>query len=251
MPKVSSPMWNNRPIAKDEDASDLDIRSATYEFKHRMKREDAEHRAHHEYKQDKHREAAAFHLQGLKAAQHAGSQEEGHKHGLMYQLHMKALGLDPMDAVPHEIQSLADKQDKFYKFKPHRSDLFLLQSQGEADTQKSEGGAMGDDGEGLSKGDVVPFPGNKAPAQDQGKAAPVKDLYAQVQCPDCINGAHTALQTGGIEQAIGPRSAAIFAQKYPNVTNPNSYKVADAHSRVAAHQTLAALMHARHGFKPK
>lgn len=127
MTKVNAPKWQGRDIAKEEDSSDLDQRAALYEFKHRMARPDAEHRAHHEYKLDRHREAAAYHLQGLKAAQGSGSQEEGHKHGLMYQLHMKALGLDPMDAVPHEIQSLADKQEKFYHFKPHRSDVFLLQ----------------------------------------------------------------------------------------------------------------------------
>lgn len=127
MPKINAPMWNGRKIAKEDDAHDLESRAAINEFSHRMPRADAEHRAHFEYKQDKHREAAAFHLQGLKASQAAGSQEEGHKHGLMFQLHLKALGLNPMDAVPHEIQSLADKQDKFYKFKPHRSDIFLLQ----------------------------------------------------------------------------------------------------------------------------
>jgi len=127
MPKLNFPQWNKRKIAKDEDAHDLDSRAAIFEFKHRMTRDDAEHRAHHEYKQDKHREAAAYHLQGLKASEAAGSREEGHKHGLLYQLHMKALGLNPMDAVPHEIQSLADKQEKFYKFKPHRADGFLLQ----------------------------------------------------------------------------------------------------------------------------
>lgn len=133
--KVNAPQWQGRSIAKDEDAHDLDQRAALYEFKHRMNRGDAEHRAHHEYKQDKHREAAAYHLQGMKASQASGSQEEGHKHGLLYQLHMKALGLDPMSAVPHEIQSLADKQDKFYKFRPHRGDLFLLQNQDPSDTK--------------------------------------------------------------------------------------------------------------------
>ena len=137
MAKVNAPKWNGRKIAKEEDAHDLEQRAALYEFKHRMPRGDAEHRAHHEYRQDRHREAAAYHLQGLKAAQHAGSQEEGHKHGLMYQLHMKALGLDPMGPVPHEIKSLADKQDKFYKFKPHRGDVFLLQGDDEGEVKKS------------------------------------------------------------------------------------------------------------------
>lgn len=129
MVKVNAPLWNGKKIAKDEDAHDLDQRAALYEFQHRMARPDAEHRAHHEYKLDKHREAAAFHLQGLKASQASGSQEEGRKHGLMYQLHLKQLGHDPMGAVPNEIQSLADKQEKFYKFKPHRGDVFLLQGE--------------------------------------------------------------------------------------------------------------------------
>jgi len=126
----NAPSWNGRKIAKDEDKHDLESRAAVFEFKHRMARPDAEHRAHHEYKQDKHREAAAYHLQGLKAAQAAGSHEEGHKHGMMYQLHLKELGLDPMGPVPHEIQGLADKQEKFYRFKAHRGDAFLLQSDG-------------------------------------------------------------------------------------------------------------------------
>ncbi len=68
MSKINFPQWNNKKIAKDEDAADLDQRAALFEFKHRMTRADAEHRAHHEYKKDKHREAAAYHLQGLKAS---------------------------------------------------------------------------------------------------------------------------------------------------------------------------------------
>lgn len=179
MAKLNAPKWNGRKIAKEEDASDLESRSAIYEFKHRMPRGDAEHRAHHEYKLDKHREAAAFHLQGLKAAQHAGSQEEGHKHGLMYQLHMKALGHNPMDAVPHEIQSLADKQDKFYNFKPHRGDVFLLQGDDDEKVEKSE----------LKKGTVLPFPGNPAPAVDQGKPATTATLPTPGQRLDGVHGA--------------------------------------------------------------
>ena len=156
----NAPHWNGRKIAKDEDKHDLESRAAVYEFKHRMARPDAEHRAHHEYKQDKHREAAAYHMQGLKAAQAAGSHEEGHKHGMMYQLHMKELGLDPMGPVPHEIKGLADKQDKFYHFKAHRGDAFLLQDDG---VKKSE----------LAKADgkVLPFKGNPNPKQDLGQDA--------------------------------------------------------------------------------
>ena len=171
MPKVNAPMWNGRKIVKEEDAHDLEQRSALYEFKHRMARADAEHRAHHEYTKDKHREAAGTTATVRLPIPAAGSQEEGHKHGLLYQLHMKKLGLDPMDAVPHEIQSLADKQDKFYKFKAHRGDVFLLQGDDEGEVKKSE----------LAKGDVVKFPGNPAPAVDQGKKAKVTRITPETR----------------------------------------------------------------------
>lgn len=164
----NAPSWNGRKIAKDEDKHDLESRAAVYEFKHRMARPDAEHRAHHEYKQDKHREAAAYHMQGLKAAQAAGSHEEGHKHGMMYQLHMKELGLDPMGPVPHEIQGLADKQENFYRFKAHRGDAFLLQDKPEKEEKKDE----------LVKADkVLPMRPNPAtPGQSPAKPATVTPI---------------------------------------------------------------------------
>jgi len=193
----SIPHWNGRRIIQSEDKHDLEQRAATYEFKHRMTREDAEHRAHHEYKKDKHREAAAFHLAGLKAAQGAGSHDEAHKHGLMYQLHLKALGHDPVGAVPTDVQALAEKQDKFYKFKPHRGDAFLLQSEGDGQhsVAKSEmlskskskmkkdfGGpnipsgitASSASPVPMQKGNVVPFPKDRvSPAQDLGQPATI------------------------------------------------------------------------------
>ena len=126
MTDLKVPNWNGKPIVKDEDKHDLEARSAILEFKNRQTREDAEHSAHHSYKQDRHREAAAYHLQGLKAAQAAGSHEEGRKHGAMYALHLEKLGLDSSGAVPEDIKSLADKQDHFIKFRAHRADAFLL-----------------------------------------------------------------------------------------------------------------------------
>jgi hypothetical protein len=160
---IDAPNWNGRKIAKEEDKHDLESRAAVFEFKHRMARPDAEHRAHHEYKQDKHREAAAYHLQGLKAAQASGSQEEGQKHGMLYQLHMKELGLDPMGPVPHEIQGLADKQEKFYRFKAHRADGFLLQDKPEKEEKKSE----------LAKADGKVLPMRPNPTKPD-QAAPAK-----------------------------------------------------------------------------
>lgn len=122
------PSWNGRKIVKEEDKHDLENRAAVYEFKNRMKRDDAEHRAHHEYKKDKHREAAAHHLAGMKAAQGAGSHDEARKHALMYQMHLEALHENPYGAVPADIAGLAEKQERFYKFKAHGGDAFLLQN---------------------------------------------------------------------------------------------------------------------------
>lgn len=174
MPKeVKMPLWNGKRIAKDDDTHDLERRAATYEFKHRMNRHDAEHRAHHEYRQEKHKEAAAYHLAGLKAAQASGSHEDAHKHGMMYQLHLKEIGLDPVGPVPTDVGALMEKLDRFYKFKPHHGDAFLLQDEGSpTPVAKSES---------LAKGNVVAFPKDRVtPPADQGKPAPVLGrLYPQ------------------------------------------------------------------------
>lgn len=125
---MSNHQWSGRTILDPNDAHQLEQDAATYEFKHRMPREDAEHRAYHEYQQKKHREAAAYHLKGIRASQAVGDGEEGRKHGAMYQLHMQALGLNPMDAVPGDIKSMAETApEKFYRFKAHKGDLYALQ----------------------------------------------------------------------------------------------------------------------------
>ena len=126
--KKTGPTWNGRKVAKESHIPDLEAKAAQLEFKNRMSKEDAEQRTHHTYKQEQHRLSAAHHLAGLKAAQAAGSHEEGHKHGILYAEHLKQLGLDPMGPVPDEIKSLVEKQDKFYRFKSHQGDNFLLDS---------------------------------------------------------------------------------------------------------------------------
>jgi hypothetical protein len=118
--------WKGRPISKPEHTGDLESHAAVLEFKHRMTKEDAEHRAHTEYAKEQHQIAAAHHLAGLKAAQGAGNQDEARKHGLLYGEHLKRLGEDPMGAVPASIKSLSESQGKLYRFKPHSADTFLL-----------------------------------------------------------------------------------------------------------------------------
>ena len=122
------PNWKGRVIAKLEDVSDLESRSAINEFKHKMPRADAEEAAYKAHKDAKHKEAAAHHLRGIKAAQGAGDHQEAQKHSLLYSQHMEKLGLNPLDAVPDEIKGLGEKQERFYKFRPHRNDAFVLQT---------------------------------------------------------------------------------------------------------------------------
>lgn len=232
--KVNAPEWNGKTIVKPEDAHDLEQRAAIYEFKHRMPREDAEHRAHHEYKKDKHKEAAAYHYYGMKAAQAVADQEEGRKHGVMYSMHMKALGLDSSGPVPNDIKSLAADQSRFYRFKPHRADAFLLDK---SDMNKSE----------LEKGDMLKFPGNSAPAVDLGQAAPVKKIPTpQIpDCDSCQKHAHVALNgpASALQNAIGPLSAAEFQKRHSHrdLSQPAQYQ--------EAHRALTTLIHARHMFK--
>lgn len=127
MIKEAIPHWNGKRIASEEDVPELERQAAVYEFQHRMPRGDAEHRAHHEYRIQKHKEAAAYHFRGMDASKATGDTEEGRKHALMYEMHLKALGHPTIGPVPNDIKALmATKQDKFYSFKPHKSDAFLL-----------------------------------------------------------------------------------------------------------------------------
>lgn len=124
--KLEHPLWNGKPILHPDHAHDLEFRSAILEFGHKLPRATAEEYAHQEYKKNHHIQAAAHHLRGMKAAQGSGDSEEAHKHGLMYSEHMKSAGLDPMGPVPKEIQEHEQNNNRHYKFKAHRADLFVL-----------------------------------------------------------------------------------------------------------------------------
>lgn len=120
--------WRGRKILNQDHIPDLEHGSALYEFEQGFPRSDAEERSYKDYRTKHHREAAAHHLRGLRAAQASGDIEEAHKHGVVYGLHMNELGYDPMDAVPDDIKALAegDKLKTQYRFKTHGSDDFLL-----------------------------------------------------------------------------------------------------------------------------
>ena len=118
--------WNENLILDPDDIQGLEHEAALNEFEHGHPRSDAEDLAYKAYKTKFHREGAAHHLRGLKAAQASGDIDEAHKHGVVYSLHMESLGHDPMDAVPPEIAELVKDGKKQYKFKAHNSDRFLV-----------------------------------------------------------------------------------------------------------------------------
>lgn len=123
-------MWQKRLILDPKDADQLDATAAEREFKDRLTRGQAEEATHKDYQQGKHREGAAFHLQGMRASQTIGQMDEAKKHGAMYIKHMKALGHDPVAEPPAEIKKLAESEDtKVYKFKGHAADQYVMEPQ--------------------------------------------------------------------------------------------------------------------------
>lgn len=126
--KIGNHKWQSRKILSQDDIPDLEHAAALHEFEHGLPRSEAEDKAYNEYKSKFHREGAAHHLRGLRAAQGSGDMEEAHKHGVAYSLHMEHLGHDPMDAVPADIKSLSEGEGikPQYKFKSTAADHFLL-----------------------------------------------------------------------------------------------------------------------------
>jgi hypothetical protein len=115
------------PLVKPEHAQELEQNAAINEFGMKKPRAEAEAAAYADYKKRQHTEAAAHHLAGMKAAHGAGDMEAARKHSLMYNLHSKALGHEPVGpAHPDVIAHLNAKPSKVYKFKPHHGDQLAL-----------------------------------------------------------------------------------------------------------------------------
>jgi hypothetical protein len=120
--------WRSNKILSQDDIPGLEHEAALLEFGQGLPRSEAESKAYKVYKDKFHKEGAAHHLRGLRAAQASGDVEEAHKHGVVYGLHMSELGHDPMDAVPPEIQKMTEGEDlkSQYRFKAHNADHFLI-----------------------------------------------------------------------------------------------------------------------------
>jgi len=128
--KIETATWLGRPIIDPHHANYLERSAAVHEFMGGKSREDAEHLAHQKYRQQFHEQAAAHHLRGMKIAQAAGESDHSRKHRILYDLHMKALNLDPAEAVPAQIKAHLEQEPalpSFYKFKPHKGFCFLFQ----------------------------------------------------------------------------------------------------------------------------
>lgn len=165
--QVVTPMWMGKyPIVRPEHEAELEREAAVREFGQKVPRERAEAEAHADYVRQRRVEASAHHLAGMKAASAAGDSEAARKHSLMYELHSKALGHEPVGpAHPAVAAHLKDNPAKVYRFKPHHGDVFAIQGRGgeeetgpkldKAEVLHALHGVLS---EVLKKGDVVEFP---------------------------------------------------------------------------------------------
>lgn len=133
---LASKWLDRHPTLKETDHDGLEMDAAVNEFGSKMPREQAEDEAYKKYV-DKHREHALdHHHRGMKAAMAAGDTESARKHHMMYTLHAKALGHDPMQPPPK--RPSPETASKVYKFKAHPGDMFAVHDREEEKAEKSE-----------------------------------------------------------------------------------------------------------------
>lgn len=121
-------MWLNKyQLMNPKDSAELEKNSAIYQFHKGLARELAEAKAYEDYKKEKQMEAAAYHLAGMKMAQGAGDMEACKKHGMLYDMHMKSMGLDPYNTLSKDFIELVNKvKPTKYKFSSHKADIFAI-----------------------------------------------------------------------------------------------------------------------------
>jgi hypothetical protein len=112
---------------RDSHAGDLEYDSAIKEFGEGHERPEAERRAYEDYRKKVHSEAAAHHLRGMRAAQASFDMPEAERHGMAYAAHLRALGHEPIDKVPPEVEAYLQQEEvkPQYKFKAHPADSLL------------------------------------------------------------------------------------------------------------------------------
>lgn len=118
--------WMGKPILSPKHADDLELKSAVQQFALKQPKAQAEQNAYKEYISEHSRKAASHHLSGIQAALGQGDKASAQKHGVLYNMHMRQLGHDPISPPPEDIM-LGAQKPKSYKFSGHPADLFLAQ----------------------------------------------------------------------------------------------------------------------------
>lgn len=119
--------WQGRPVTAESHKKLLDMDAAAHEFKHRMPKSEAEAKAYDIYMHKQHVEGAGHHLASMLAAKAAGDTQEAKKHWALYSSHCAALKHDPVGEPHPEVKAHLEKGDLgIAKFKPHKSDIFVL-----------------------------------------------------------------------------------------------------------------------------
>jgi len=151
MKKLVPGQWLGRDILDQDHIHGLERDAALNEFGHKMPRDKAEEKAYEDYVRNKRIAAASHHYRGNKAALSVGDMDSARKHHVMYELHLKALGMDPHGPVPPAVMNHVEEEPmKLYRFKPHHGDAFAI-----ADAQEHSGESHG------SSPESVPHPGSE------------------------------------------------------------------------------------------
>lgn len=125
-PKFMTPKWTGRPILHEDHADQLERDAAINEFGLGQHRSVAEDNAYKKYMKGQSVQAAAHHLQAMKAAHAVGDMKTARKHALMYNQHSKILGHDPVRPPHPEVQSHMEQNPLKSKFRAHKADALLL-----------------------------------------------------------------------------------------------------------------------------
>lgn len=140
---LGMPSWLGRSIVHPDHAQELELNSAVNEFGLKMPRQQAEDHAYAEYVKGQHVAAQAHHLAGIKAADGAGDKEASRKHRMMYDMHAKAMGHEPVGAPHPDVTALMNKgPSNIYKFKAHRGDAFAIEPPPQGPTMPQHGGVL-------------------------------------------------------------------------------------------------------------
>ena len=124
--------WQNRLIAHEKHADDLELASAVNEFHGGMQRKDAEDKAYGDYRRKQAEEAAAQHLRGMHLARTANDKEMAARHRFFFDVHMRAAGHNPAAEPPAVAQAAADPELNHVKFKAHPADSLPLVQKAES-----------------------------------------------------------------------------------------------------------------------